>query len=128
MKKRTTRSMYDRTPYSLREAHAILHDPEAESYAMIFLSLPQKLEGIVVLDAGCGGGALPAKMLHLEADVVGLDLSLSSLKIVSKMLKEHDWPKPLLVNADIENVPFRDEVFDVITCWGVLHHTDNPEK
>ena len=128
MERERTRKMYDKTPYSLREAHSILHNPEAESYTMIFSSLPQMLKGNVVLDAGCGGGALIAKMLYLGADAVGLDLSLSSLKTVSKMLKEHGWPKPLFVNADIENLPFRDEAFDVVTCWGVLHHTDYPEK
>lgn len=126
--KKETMKMYDASPYSQKEAHSILHNPRAKDYATIFSSLLPNMEQKMVLDAGCGGGAFLAKALYLNVSAVGLDLSLLSLKNFMELLREHNWPSPTLLNADIENLPFQRQIFDMVISWGVLHHTENPKQ
>lgn len=37
-------------------------------------------------------------------------------------------PKKLFVKADVENLPFKDKVFDFVFCSHLLEHVDKPEK
>ena len=38
------------------------------------------------------------------------------------------YPHQTFVNADGENLPFKDKEFDYVICNQVLEHTENPEK
>lgn len=69
-------------------------------------------EGLI-LDYGCGTGE--SANYFSPNKVVGIDISVKMLKYAKKRLK-------YIVNTDVSRLPFKDEVFDVVFCRGVLHH------
>lgn len=83
------------------------------------------LKNKLVLDAGCGMGRFMEVALDFGAEVIGVDLSLSveaAYKNIGKRKKCH------LIQADIFNLPFKKDTFDVAFSIGVLHHTPDTKK
>ena len=81
---------------------------------------PQFLNGKLVLDAGVGAGRYADIASRWKADVVGVDLSYA-VEAAQRNLGQRTnvW----IAQADIGQLPFRPESFDVIFSIGVLHHT-----
>lgn len=80
-----------------------------------------------VLDVGCGGGILAESMgrLPFVASVTGIDLTPEVIEVA----KEHAELDPLLENKVQYKVQSVDEVegqFDVVTCFEMLEHVDEP--
>ncbi len=72
-------------------------------------------QGLIrILDAGCGTGGLTEKLAKLGF-TVGIDISNLALG-----LKRHSKAK--YINGSINNLPFADKSFDLITCVSVLYH------
>ena len=82
-----------------------------------------KFKGALVLDVGVGVGRYAQIAGNLGAKVIGVDLS-SSVDVAAKNLAEYDAE---LIQADLFNLPFGTETFDIIYSFGVLHHTPNPK-
>lgn len=81
--------------------------------------------GKLGLDAGCGYGRYTRSALQFGAEIVGLDISPAideAKEFLSLYTKFHP------VQANIQQLPFKEEVFHFIFSLGVLHHTKNPEK
>jgi SAM-dependent methyltransferase len=79
----------------------------------------------LVLNIGCGTGDTDTKfLLKLRYFVVGLDISISALKI----LKDNYRSVNLIdvVCADAENLPFKNNSFDIVLEMNTLHHLPNP--
>jgi ubiquinone/menaquinone biosynthesis C-methylase UbiE len=84
--------------------------------------------GIKWLDAGCGhtlvpgwmkrASALEAELLNAADLIVGIDLDLVSLRKPSRIQR---------CCCDIEDLAFRSESFDLVTCNMVIEHVANPE-
>jgi len=79
----------------------------------------------LVLDVGCGSGRFADVALKFGGEVVGVDMSYS-VDAAQKNFSNRDRFE--LVQADIFNLPFKPDVFDVIYSIGVLHHTSDCEK
>ena len=79
----------------------------------------------VLLDAGCGPGYKAAWLARLapHATVVAMDLS-DSIFVAGQ--RYTDVPNLVFVKGDIAKTPFRNGVFDLVSCDQVLHHTDDP--
>jgi SAM-dependent methyltransferase len=89
-----------------------------------FLDFPvDALEGKLALDAGCGLGRYAEAALNHGARVVAVDLS-RAIDAAYANLKHRDGI--YFLQADIFNLPFRPETFDLIYSFGVLHHTPDP--
>lgn len=69
-----------------------------------------------ILDNGCGIGLLFESMP--QSDIVGLDLSMEMLRRSSKFSNN-------LVLASSEQLPFKDNSFDMVFCRSLLHHLPN---
>lgn len=67
-----------------------------------------------ILDAGCGTGGLTEKLSGLGF-TAGIDISGLALG-----LKSHS--KAVYLNGSINNLPFADNSFDLITCISVFYH------
>jgi len=74
-----------------------------------------------LLDAGCGSGkySIPLKMRGF--DVVGMDVSLNALRMLSESKKSRDAGIDILA-GNIFQLPFNAGSFDIVWCYGVLQH------
>ncbi|MGE0444240.1 MAG: methyltransferase domain-containing protein [Vicinamibacterales bacterium] len=81
-----------------------------------------------VLDAGCGGGHAASFWLSpgWGGDAwVGIDIS-DAIDVARERLGS--IPATAFVQADVMQLPFADEAFDVVFSEGVLHHTPSTER
>jgi len=91
--------------------------------------------GARILDVGCGTGRHACAAYALEAAwVVGTDLSHRELLEARGRLRYHDalgahgggdWS---LCRADIHNLPFGDDCFDLVICSEVLEHVNDDRR
>ncbi len=80
-----------------------------------------------ILVAGCGtGNQLLQAQIFKNAEIIGIDLSLSSLSYAKRKLDELDIKNVKLVQMDILEINLLHRKFDIILCSGVLHHMQNP--
>ncbi|MCX8069421.1 MAG: class I SAM-dependent methyltransferase [Thermodesulfovibrionales bacterium] len=68
-----------------------------------------------LLDLGCGSAFVARNALDMYKSVVGLDISF-------KILADTNRYSVMLVNADIDSLPFKDESFDCVVTFATLHH------
>jgi ubiquinone/menaquinone biosynthesis C-methylase UbiE len=83
-----------------------------------------KLNGKLVLEAGCGAGRFTEVLLKKGAKLVSSDLS-SAVEVNAENFPFSE--NHLVIQADINDMPYADESFDVVICLGVIQHTPNPE-
>ncbi|UCF34131.1 MAG: class I SAM-dependent methyltransferase [Phycisphaerales bacterium] len=80
-----------------------------------------------LLEIGCGLGRELELYTRNGAWTVGLDLSYNALKLATKYFR-YRKAKLRALSSNAEQLPFPDEVFDVVVSLGVLHHTPDTEK
>lgn len=88
-------------------------------------NLHDQLNGKLVLEAGCGAGRFTEVLLKKGAKLVSADLS-SAVEVNQENFPQND--SHLVIQADINDMPFENESFDVVVCLGVIQHTPSPEK
>lgn len=77
--------------------------------------------GKSILDAGTGDGRLIPRLAAMGAKAIcGLDLSKELL--VTAQARRLDRSKVQFLRGDVENLPFRDSVFEVALCIQTLVH------
>ena len=82
-----------------------------------------------VLIAGCGTGQHIASVeRYLNANILGIDLSLKSLAYAKRKTLELDFKNIEFLHADILQLKNLNKKFDVIECVGTLHHMKDPIK
>lgn len=81
---------------------------------------PDAVKGKLILDAGVGAGRFSEVASRVGAEVIGVDLSLAVDAAYQSIAAR---PNVHIVQADIFDLPFREQTFDFIFSIGVLHHT-----
>ena len=82
-----------------------------------------------VLIAGCGtGNQIMQALRYKNAEITGIDLSISSLAYAQRKINELGIKNVNLIQMDILEVSLLKDKFDIIECCGVLHHMNNPIK
>ena len=110
--KRTQLDSYSGTPVSANRLNRCLG------------KLANSLAGKLVLEAGCGAGRFTEVLLQKGAKLVSSDLS------TAVEVNAENFPlsaNHVIIQADINDMPYRDENFDVVICMGVIQHTPSPE-
>ena len=103
-----------RTPYIGRMTTRLLRRPET--------SMP--LQGLSVLDVGCGGGILSESLEALGGRVTGIDASEMSITVARDHARRHQ-SKNSYLNTPIQSVP--DSSFDIVVCMEVVEHVESLE-
>lgn len=85
------------------------------------LSEFQGPEGIV-LDVGCGSGALVVAMAGMNHQVHGMDISEGMVAMARKFSEEQGLNPEHIHLGEVEAIPYDDGFFDVVTCVGVLEY------
>jgi 2-polyprenyl-3-methyl-5-hydroxy-6-metoxy-1,4-benzoquinol methylase len=87
--------------------------------------LKNGLSGKLVLEAGCGAGRFTEVLLKKGSILISSDLS-SAVEVNQENFPVSD--RHMIIQADINDMPFADESFDVVICLGVIQHTPDSEK
>ncbi|PCI68449.1 MAG: hypothetical protein COB26_08265 [Piscirickettsiaceae bacterium] len=84
-------------------------------------------QGDNVLDAGCGTGVITRQAIEQvgsNGSVTGIDLNQNMLDIAkSRSSSDIEW-----FQADVTELPFDDNQFDVVTCQQVLQFVPDKQK
>lgn len=81
------------------------------------------LKDISILDVGCATGRLLKSLAFAGIrNLSGTDIAPKILNVVAKKISHSDINLELKVADAEQNLPWKDEVFDVVTMTGVLHH------
>jgi ubiquinone/menaquinone biosynthesis C-methylase UbiE len=88
----------------------------------------EKWSGKDVLEVGCGAGSDLIRFAQNGANITGIDLSHESVKLARARLKLYGYKGKVFV-ADGEKLSlFRNDRFDLVYSWGVLHHTPDTSQ
>lgn len=85
------------------------------------------LQGVRVLDVGCGGGLVAEELARRGAEVTGLDLSAAALATA----RAHAAAGGLSIRYEqgrAEALPFADGAFQAVVCADCLEHVDDLER
>jgi len=99
---------------------------ELEPYIAEFARF-EEARGLRVLEIGVGLGADHQRFAEAGAELYGIDLTPRAIEHTRRRLMLFGLRSKLAV-ADAEALPFRDEAFDLVYAWGVLHHTPDTPK
>jgi ubiquinone/menaquinone biosynthesis C-methylase UbiE len=88
------------------------------------VALAGSLEGLRILDLGCGTGGLLTEIAARQdnCELYGVDFSLTSLQEAANRLAAN----AILLEADIQALPFPGTFFDRIFCTETLEHLKHP--
>lgn len=78
------------------------------------LDLPEEVK---LLEAGCGSFSYIS--IDRKTHIVGMDISDEQLDKNDKL--------DVKINADIQTYEFNNDDYDIIICWDVLEHLENPK-
>jgi len=81
-----------------------------------------------ILDIGCGAGVMVREIANRGYEVFGMDYSYNMVKkavTVCDVAKQADID---FLQGDIESLPFKDSVFDMVLCLGVITYLKSEEK
>jgi phospholipid N-methyltransferase len=112
--------------YSDREALRL--NDQADTLDNIIHSDTLFSKDSLVLEAGCGVGA-QTKIIALknpDSNFISIDLSEDSIKEATELIKSLDIKNVEFKQADIYNLPFKEESFDSVIICFVLEHLHNP--
>ena len=101
------------------QVDAVMHNDLTRDRFYATTGWPTRMEGQVILEAGCGAGRFTQIALETGAEVVSFDLSLA-IEAASRNNAGAD--KLCIFQASIYEIPLRKASFDKIFCMGVLQH------
>jgi ubiquinone/menaquinone biosynthesis C-methylase UbiE len=80
-----------------------------------------------ILEIGCGTGQTCNLLAMTKTRTVfGTDISVNSLKLGNRFREQNKIKNLRFLQMNLFRPVFKDEMFDVVICSGVLHHTSDP--
>lgn len=79
-----------------------------------------------VLDIGCGAGRHVYFMANEKIDTYGSDISKEGINYTQELLKKNKLNANLYVSS-VEELPFENEFFEGLICYGVLYYCKKEE-
>jgi len=87
----------------------------------------EKLKGKRVLEIGCGLGLHSQLMAQAGAKLTSIDLTPRAAGLTRTRLALKGIESDVRV-MDAENLEFKEDEFDFVWSWGVIHHSANTER
>ncbi len=84
-------------------------------------------KGKKLLEVGCGAGIDLVRFARGEANVTGIDLSVTALDLARRNMDQNGLHADLL-KMNGECMEFEDGIFDVVYAHGVVQYTADPEQ
>lgn len=84
------------------------------------------VHGRRVIEIGCGRGAFARYLVAQGADLVAADFSEKAIEIAKRRLADSARCEVLV--ADIQEIPFPPESFDVVISLETLEHVPDPDR
>ena len=106
---------------------AIEGNPYYQKYFWEYFPVLQNPQSMKVLDTGCGTGITSRALASKGFEVYGVDYSPEIIEVAKQKAKEHS----LAINfrtADAYQLPFPDQIFDVVICLGLFQTLTEPKK
>lgn len=120
------KDLYDAVPYS---AFADDYFPVVKALGLDKEGFAAFAKGKDVMEVGSGGGQISVFLSHYFASVTGADISTGSLEASRQRVAENGVTNANFVQADLFDDAFIEKYagrFDMVICYGVLHHTKDP--
>lgn len=91
-----------------------------------YINLHSPVNGLKVLDVGCGGGLISEAMSAFGADVTGIDMGEAPLSVAKlHLLESGETVEYIKITAE-ELAEQRPEQYDIVTCLEMLEHVPDP--
>lgn len=84
-------------------------------------------KGKKILEIGVGAGTDHLQWARAGCECFGVDLTDAAIETTRRHLSLYGLTSNLQ-RIDAQKLPFEDEVFDLVYSWGVIHHSEHPEK
>jgi 2-polyprenyl-6-hydroxyphenyl methylase/3-demethylubiquinone-9 3-methyltransferase len=85
------------------------------------------LQGLTILDIGCGGGLLSVPLTRLGAQVTGIDASEKNIKVASIHAQKEDLQIEY-INTSAEELTKTGRKFDIVLNMEVIEHVADVES
>jgi len=115
-------SKYSKSWFERIEDHRYRMEPFIHAVAQF-----TRHRGKRVLEIGVGAGTDHLQWARAGTDLYGVDLTDAAVTTTQKRLEMFGL-RSNLQRIDAESLPFEDGYFDVVYSWGVIHHSEHPER
>ena len=91
-----------------------------------YINLHSPVNGMKLIDVGCGGGLISEKMAEFGAQVTGIDMGDAPLSVAKLHLLESGQTVEYLKITAEQIAAERAEQYDIVTCLEMLEHVPDP--
>ncbi|MBZ7970795.1 class I SAM-dependent methyltransferase [Campylobacter sp. RM3125] len=97
------------------------HQPRYPSSDLVAFVLKNFKTNDQILDLGCGGGRHVKFLAENDFIAYGVDYSKNGIKATQELLDLYKLKAELKI-ASVDDIPYEDEKFDGVICYGVLYY------
>jgi ubiquinone/menaquinone biosynthesis C-methylase UbiE len=101
---------------------AFRYTTESEIFAFAQFT---RFHGKRILEVGVGAGTDFLQWIRAGADAYGIDLTEEAIAHVQHRLMLYGLTAKEIKIGDAEAIPYQQNMFDLVYCWGVIHHSPN---
>ena len=101
----------------------LIYTPYNEVYFKSLIRNSKK--GFKLLEICCGEGQCSEPILENYKDITFADISKNSLDVIKRDFSSYMTGSIKFIECNIENLPFDNEIFDIVACAGGLSYGDN---